>query len=54
MNKWRGPYLSTDIPPDPWENPYMYKRTDAGYVVYSVGPDGQEGTEDDIIRQVDD
>jgi len=34
---------------DPWGNPYHYERlTDHAFRVYSAGPDGQPGTEDDI------
>ena len=49
--KWNGPYLSTDIPNDPWENPYQYERRSDdpnSYRIYSWGPDGQQGTSDDI------
>lgn len=48
---WNGPYLSTDIPLDPWENPYGYERIDQNsYRVYSAGPDGQLGSDDDIVE----
>ena len=37
---------------DPWGKPYQYrnpgKRKTNGYDVYSLGPDGVDGTEDDI------
>jgi len=34
---------------DPWGNRYIYEKTsDANFRVYSAGPDGQRGTEDDI------
>ncbi len=37
---------------DPWGNPYQYrrpgKRNPDTYDIYSLGKDGQEGTEDDI------
>lgn len=37
---------------DPWGNPYQYRRPGKQnpdtYDVYSLGPDGQDGTEDDI------
>jgi general secretion pathway protein G len=50
---WRGPYLDgTQLPVDPWGNPYVYyypgKRNANGYDLFSVGPDGKEGTDDDI------
>lgn len=37
---------------DPWQRKYQYrnpgKNNPSGYDVFSLGPDGQEGTEDDI------
>jgi general secretion pathway protein G len=48
--KWNGPYLGKDIPKDPWENSYYYERlAPKEYRIYSAGPDGQPGTDDDII-----
>tara|TARA_R100000027_G_scaffold67028_3_gene64322 strand:- start:42641 stop:43096 length:456 start_codon:yes stop_codon:yes gene_type:complete len=48
---WKGPYLD-EIPDDPWGNPYQYQfpgtRSNKGYDVWSFGPDGTNGTEDDI------
>ena len=42
---WDGPYLSKDVPPDPWGKAYVYRfpgeRGD--YDLYSLGADGQEG-----------
>lgn len=54
-NNWRGPYLAGDIPLDPWGvNPYVYeypgKHNEKGFDLYSYGPDGQAGTEDDITN----
>jgi len=50
---WKGPYLK-DIPKDPWNNDYVYEypgRNNAnGYDLYSMGPDGKEGNEDDITN----
>jgi general secretion pathway protein G len=52
VNKWNGPYLQKDLPADPWDSPYQYqypgKRNADSYDVWSLGPDGQDGTEDDI------
>ena len=51
---WRGPYLKSDIPLDPWNHAYVYEypgRVNAnGYDVLSAGPDGQFGTADDIVN----
>ncbi|MFH0856103.1 MAG: type II secretion system major pseudopilin GspG [Candidatus Omnitrophota bacterium] len=48
---WRGPYLKKK-PLDPWGKLYIYKapgdHNQDGYDLYSLGPDGQEGTTDDI------
>ncbi len=51
---WRGPYLDPPtLPIDPWSNPYIYyypgKHNSSGYDLVSVGPDGKEGTDDDIV-----
>jgi hypothetical protein len=34
--------------PDPWGNAYIYKLNGGLFVVFSAGPDGKEGTPDDI------
>jgi general secretion pathway protein G len=48
---WHGPYLDK-LPEDPWGNPYVYyfpgKHNPSSYDLLSVGPDGKEGTDDDI------
>lgn len=33
---------------DPWGRPFMYRLEDNGFVLYSKGKDGIEGTEDDV------
>lgn len=51
---WRGPYLKGDVPLDPWGRPYIYecpgRHNPSGYDLMSMGPDGREGTEDDITN----
>jgi general secretion pathway protein G len=44
-NKWDGPYLKKNVPPDPWGTPYVYKRPgDHGeYDIISYGKDGTPG-----------
>ncbi len=37
------------IKPDPWQRPYEYKLNGTEYELRSLGPDGQSGTEDDIV-----
>ena len=48
---WHGPYLDK-LPQDPWGDNYVYyfpgKRNAGSYDLLSVGPDGKEGTDDDV------
>jgi general secretion pathway protein G len=37
------------IKPDPWNHPYEYKVTGSEFEIRSLGPDGQSGTDDDIV-----
>jgi len=52
-SNWHGPYLD-NIPLDPWKHNYIYaspgKHNPNGYDISSDGPDGQEGTDDDIVN----
>lgn len=56
--RWNGPYIKRanirggDIL-DPWSRPYVYEAVDEGksYILLSLGPDGQEGTDDDIVSE---
>ena len=43
--KWNGPYLSGDMPLDPWGNPYRYRNTgpNGEYEIMSYGNDGLPG-----------
>ena len=49
---WGGPYLKKAVGVDPWGNPYQYltpgKHNTDTYDIWSHGPNGQDGTEDDI------
>jgi general secretion pathway protein G len=51
---WHGPYLNHDVDKDPWEHPYIYRcpgsQNTSGFDILSMGPDGQEGTADDITN----
>lgn len=52
-DRWRGPYLSkSSVPVDPWDNEYKIskpgKHNSEGYDVWSMGPDGDDQTDDDI------
>ena len=50
--KWGGPYLKdTATSQDPWGNDYQYSspgKDNREFSIWSYGPDGVEGTEDDI------
>jgi general secretion pathway protein G len=37
-----------EVPKDPWGNEYVYRNQKRGFEILSLGPDGQEGTNDDI------
>lgn len=45
--KWDGPYLTKNVPLDPWGNPYIYKfpGEHGEYDLISYGKDGQPGGE---------
>ena len=49
---WRGPYMKSEIPLDPWGHPYTYecpgKHNPTSYDLMSMGPDGRAGSDDDI------
>ena len=48
--RWDGPYISEDVLLDPWCNDYRYSpRTNCAW---SPGPDGLDGTPDDIAREL--
>lgn len=53
-NKWNGPYLDSEVPLDPWGNPYQYEypgkyQTDLPDI-WSLGADGIDNTEDDVAN----
>jgi general secretion pathway protein G len=52
LASWRGPYIEPSIRPDPWGKPYLYRRTHNGWLIVSTGPDGVEGTTDDITQSL--
>ena len=50
-DRWRGPYLKKkNVPKDPWGNDYYLREGDRpmDWEVISWGPDGSEGTDDDV------
>jgi general secretion pathway protein G len=54
-DRWHGPYAegnSGKLPDDPWGHPYHYVypgvHNKGGYDLWSSGPDGVDGNDDDI------
>jgi len=53
---WEGPYLDAEggeLPRDAWRNEFGYRSPgehNRDYDLWSPGPDGREGTEDDITN----
>ena len=43
-----APYLDKDPPLDPWGSPYQYESNFDSFRVWSLGPDKNPGTEDDV------
>lgn len=45
LTKWDGPYLSKNVPPDPWGNAYLYQSPGehGDYDLLSLGKDGRPG-----------
>lgn len=55
-DEWNGPYLR-EIPLDPWRRRLVYRcpaERAIDFDLVSLGPDGQEGTADDITNLRDD
>lgn len=49
--RWRGPYIQADtVPADAWGQPFTYQADNVNdrVRISSNGPDGQQGTGDDI------
>lgn len=47
---WRGPYAESEKLMDPWDRPIQYELINAkAYKIASAGPDGDFGSDDDII-----
>lgn len=51
---WKGPYLKRDVPKDPWGRKYAYRspgqHNREDYDLFSYGPDGVEGGDDDVTN----
>lgn len=48
---WNGPYISKQLPNDPWGKPYSYRcpGMHGDYDLFSLGPDGVDGGDDDVV-----
>lgn len=49
-DKWHT-FLEKAIPDDPWGNPYQYANDGDTFRIWSFGPDGADGGNDDITNQ---
>ena len=53
---WKGPYLDDPKPTDDWGNDWIYRfpseirDSETMYDIVSIGPDGEEDTDDDITN----
>ena len=50
--RWKGPYLKKkELPKDAWGNEFQYRSPgeNGPFDIISQGPDGQEGSEDDVV-----
>lgn len=46
---WRGPYIRTAIlPKDPWQHDFIYTKSENSFEIRCMGPDGADGTADDV------
>ena len=47
--KWNGPYLTKEVPNDPWGHPFVYRAPgrSGGYEIVSYGAVGREGGDGD-------
>jgi general secretion pathway protein G len=45
VDRWSGPYLQKQVPPDPWGRPYHYAAPGehGDFDLFSFGADGQPG-----------
>lgn len=47
LERWHGPYI-VKLKPDPWGRPFRYAPAATGFELFSLGPDGQARTADDL------
>ena len=49
---WDGPYLTKNVPADPWNRPYIYRAIGDGYELSSLGADARPGGRGDDADEV--
>jgi general secretion pathway protein G len=57
LDDWDGPYLDKRVEDDPWGNAWQYRSpgtNNADFDLWSIGPDGREGGDDDVVNWTDD
>ena len=54
LERWKGPYTEIPVPTDTWNEDWIYREPSETegfhYDIVSLGPDKEEGTEDDITN----
>jgi general secretion pathway protein G len=57
VKEWHGPYIEPNSLKDPWGDSFQYQlngpHNPDSFDLYSLGPDGREGTADDIGNWTD-
>lgn len=56
IDDWDGPYMDKRVDEDPWGNEWQYRAPGThnnDFDLYSFGPDGSEGGDDDIYNWSD-
>ena len=42
---WQGPYLASEVPKDPWGNPFVYREPEGGSLNPNIGTLGSDGVQ---------
>jgi general secretion pathway protein G len=45
VESWQGPYLSSDVPADPWGRPYIYREPESEGLRPTIGTLGSDGVQ---------
>ena len=57
IKDWKKCLDADQLPKDPWDNKFFYKRRNNGYILLSFGADGKpggEGLDADIVEERED